>query len=96
MAVSEFALVSLKDAKNFLGLNGANSQRDKWLEGEIQRQTARVEGWLDRKVKARFLPRRPQRELRWLLYLQTEKHANSGGDLTSILTVKVNSMPVLW
>ena len=52
--VSEFALVSLTDTQNFLGLNGTDTQRDTWLEGEIQRQTARVEAWLDRKVKARF------------------------------------------
>ena len=54
MAVSEFALISLTDAKDFLGLDDTDAQRDTWLEGEIQRQTARVEGWLDRKVKARF------------------------------------------
>ena len=54
MAVSEFALVSLTETQDYLGLNGTDAKRDAWLEGEIQRQTARVEGWLDRKVKARF------------------------------------------
>lgn len=52
--VSEFALISLSDAKNFLGLTGTETARDAWLEAEIQRQTARIEAWLDRKVKARF------------------------------------------
>ena len=54
MAVSEFALVSLTDVKTFLGITDTNPPRDTWLEGEIQRQSARVEAWLDRKVKARF------------------------------------------
>lgn len=52
--VSEFALISLSDAKNFLHLTDTQPERDTWLEGEIQRQSARVETWLDRKVKARF------------------------------------------
>ena len=54
MAVSDFALVSLPDAKAFLGLTDTESARDAFLEAEIERQTARIEAWLDRKVKARF------------------------------------------
>ena len=54
MAVSDFALVSLSDTKSYLGLTGDNTNRDSWLEGEINRTTHRLEAWLHRKVKARF------------------------------------------
>ena len=54
MAVSDFALITLADIKNFLGLTDAVSARDAWLESEAERVSQRVETWLGRRVKARF------------------------------------------
>ena len=54
MALSAFAWVTLLELKGFLGLTDTDTDRDTWLEGEINRQTARIESFLDRKVKARF------------------------------------------
>ena len=54
MAVSEFAIVTLAEIKNFLGLTDTVSTRDAWLEREAERVSQRVETWLDRRVKARF------------------------------------------
>ena len=54
MAVSEFALITLAEAKSFLGLTSDETTRDAWLEREAERVSERVETWLDRRVKARF------------------------------------------
>ena len=54
MALSAFAWVTLLELKEFLGLADDETDRDTWLEGEINRQTARIESFLDRKVRARL------------------------------------------
>lgn len=53
MAVSPFALVSLSEVKAFLGLTDDDTNRDTWLEGEINRLSERVERWCDRRIRAR-------------------------------------------
>ena len=53
MAVSPFALVSLADTKAFLGLTDDDTNRDTWLEGEINRISQRIERWCDRLIRAR-------------------------------------------
>ena len=53
MAVSDFALVSLTEIKNFLGLTDDDTDRDAWLESEVNRTTEQLERWLDRRVRAR-------------------------------------------
>ena len=52
MATSAFALVSLEDAKNFLNL-GDNTERDAWLEGEIDAMSEYIERWTNRRFVAR-------------------------------------------
>ena len=54
MAVSEFALITLPEAKSFLGITSDETTRDMWLTQEVERVSQRVETWLDRRVKARF------------------------------------------
>ena len=53
MAVSDFSLVSLTEIKNFLGLTDDDTDRDAWLESEVNRTTEQLERWLDRRVRAR-------------------------------------------
>ena len=53
MAISDFALVSLTEIKNFLGLTDVDTDRDAWLESEVNRTTEQLERWLDRRVRAR-------------------------------------------
>ena len=54
MAISDFALVSLTEIKNFLGLTDVDTNRDAWLESEVNRTTEQLERWLDRRVRTRF------------------------------------------
>ena len=54
MGVSDFSLITLAEAKAFLGLADTVSDRDTWLAAEIDRQSSRIETYLQRQVKARL------------------------------------------
>ena len=51
MSVSDFAILSLQDAKSFLNISSADS--DAWLEQEINAVSEEIERWLDRRIVPR-------------------------------------------
>ena len=53
MATSAFALVTLSELKAFLNLTDDDTNRDAWLETEIDRTTSQLERFLDRRILAR-------------------------------------------
>ena len=53
MELSAFALVTLSELKAFLNLTDDDTNRDAWLETEIDRTTSQLERFLDRRILAR-------------------------------------------
>ena len=53
MAVSEFSLVTLDGMKSFLNIASTDTEKDAWLEDEIDEMSQSIEQYLDRKIIAR-------------------------------------------